>query len=71
MDKSNKTNGIDQTKRNFVKKAAYTAPAIVTMAAIPSFASAGSGFQQQNRNPNRNRGGGGSTGGMGSQGNPL
>jgi len=45
MDKSN--NSIDQKKRAFVKKAAYVAPAIVTMAAIPSFASAGSGYSQR------------------------
>lgn len=42
MDKSQTENPIDQTKRNFVKKAAYTAPVIITMAAMPSFASAGS-----------------------------
>ena len=42
MDKSTKDNNIDQTRRDFVKKAAYATPAIVTMAAIPSFASAGS-----------------------------
>lgn len=35
---------VDQNKRNFVIKAAYTAPVIITMAAIPSFASAGSGY---------------------------
>ena len=37
---------IDQNRRDFMKKAAYTAPAIVTMAAVPSFASAGSGYRQ-------------------------
>ncbi len=42
MDKPNKEQSIDQNRRDFVKKTAYTAPAIVTMAAIPSFASAGS-----------------------------
>lgn len=38
------TNNIDMNKRKFVRKAAYVAPAIVTMAAMPSFASAGSNF---------------------------
>lgn len=37
---------LDQSKRDFIKKSAYTTPVIVTMAAIPSFASAGSGWQQ-------------------------
>ena len=46
MDKSTKNSNVDQTRRDFVKKAAYATPAIVTMAAIPSFASAGSGFQE-------------------------
>lgn len=55
MDKSNKESMVDQNKRDFVKKAAYTTPAIVTMAAIPSFASAGSAWQRENRNPDRNR----------------
>jgi hypothetical protein len=32
----------DKTRREFVKKAAYIAPAIVTLTAMPSFASAGS-----------------------------
>lgn len=30
------------TKREFVKKAAYVVPAVLTLAAAPSFASAGS-----------------------------
>ena len=32
----------DLTKREFVKKAAYVVPAVLTLAAAPSFASAGS-----------------------------
>ena len=36
-------NSVDESKRNFVRKAAYIAPAIITMTAMPSFASAGSG----------------------------
>jgi len=44
MEKSNKHQNVDHNRRDFVKKAAYTAPVIVTMAALPSFASAGSGL---------------------------
>ena len=47
----NKKTEIDQNRRDFMKKAAYTAPAIVTMAAIPSFASAGSGYTQSEITP--------------------
>ena len=43
------TNNIDMNKRKFVRKAAYVAPAIVTMAAMPSFASAGSNFSGNDR----------------------
>lgn len=32
----------DKTRREFVKKVAYIAPAVVTLSAMPSFASAGS-----------------------------
>jgi len=34
-----------ESRRKFVKTVAYVAPAIVTLSAIPSFASAGSGYQ--------------------------
>ena len=47
MEKSNKSINVDQNKRDFVKKAAYAAPVIMTMAAAPSFAGTGSGFQQR------------------------
>lgn len=33
----------DQTKREFLQKSAYVVPAVLTLAAAPSFASAGSG----------------------------
>ena len=46
MKKSNKNINVDQNKRDFVKKAAYAAPVIMTMAAAPSFAGTGSGWQQ-------------------------
>ena len=42
------TQSIDTQKRNFLKKAAYVAPAVITMTAIPSFASAGSGWTRGN-----------------------
>jgi len=57
-NKSEIENNVDQNKRDFIKKTAYTAPAIITMAAIPSFASAGSGFRQQQpprRDPGRRK----------------
>jgi hypothetical protein len=41
--KSNKTSGIEAGRRSFLKKASYIAPAILTMTALPSFASVGSG----------------------------
>lgn len=34
---------MDQSKRELLKKAAYVAPAIVTLSVMPSFASTGSG----------------------------
>ena len=54
MKKHKITNNIDKNKRDFIKKAAYTAPAIITMAAIPSFASAGSGWQPDEERTHRN-----------------
>ena len=39
---------IDTKRRDFVKKASYVAPAIMTMTAIPSFASAGSKWSRGN-----------------------
>jgi hypothetical protein len=33
----------DMTKREFIKKATYVVPTVLTLAAAPSFASAGSG----------------------------
>ena len=47
MKKSNKSIDVDINKRDFVKKAAYAAPVIMTMAAAPSFAGTGSGWQQE------------------------
>lgn len=41
---------INDGRRSFVKKAAYIAPVIVTMTAIPSFASAGSGQRRRHGN---------------------
>ncbi len=55
MDNSKNKSEIKQGRRDFIKKAAYTTPAIVTMAALPSFASAGSGWTNNKRRlyPNR------------------
>ena len=38
------------SKRELLKKAAYVAPAILTLKAIPSFASQGSGERQKGNN---------------------
>ena len=46
---------VDRDKRKFLKKAAYTAPAIITLTAIPSYASSGSGWTREHRHPGRNR----------------
>jgi hypothetical protein len=40
----------DESRRQFVRRAAYVAPAIVTLSAIPSFASAGSGNNHRRGN---------------------
>lgn len=41
--KSNKTSLNSTSRRSFLKKASYVAPAILTLPALPSFASSGSG----------------------------
>ena len=40
-------------RRDFLKKAAYVAPVVLTMTAVPAFASSGSGFNKppDNRPP--------------------
>ncbi len=42
MSDENKT--CQESRREFVKKLAYIAPVVVTLTALPSFASAGSGY---------------------------
>lgn len=37
-----KKNEVDNSKRKFIKKASYIAPAVITLKAMPSFASNGS-----------------------------
>lgn len=39
-----------ESRRKFVKTVAYVAPAIVTLSAIPAFASAGSGYKGLHQN---------------------
>lgn len=55
MDISKDTKDISKTsingRRDFIKKAVYTAPVILTMAAAPSFASSGSGATNPTLNP--------------------
>ena len=43
-------NNVDTSKRKFVKRAVYIAPVILTMTAIPSFASAGSRWSRSKGN---------------------
>jgi len=45
--KHDQASEIDTERRSFLEKMAYVAPAIVTLSALPSFASAGSGYQSQ------------------------
>jgi hypothetical protein len=40
---------VSGSRREFVKKAAYIAPAIITLAAAPSYARAGSAKKDQNQ----------------------
>lgn len=50
---SEKVSSGDTTKREFLKKAAYVVPAVLTLAAAPSFASAGSN-SGKNKKPKKN-----------------
>jgi hypothetical protein len=54
MNKVKNVRTVDKNKRDFIKKASYTAPAILTLSAVPAFASTGSGYVRENRNPARN-----------------
>ncbi len=40
---------IDNKRRDLIKKAAYIAPAILTLSAIPSIAQSGSGYTRSER----------------------
>lgn len=42
----------DSTKREFLTKATYVLPAVLTLAAAPSFASAGSGSRKAKKREN-------------------
>jgi hypothetical protein len=48
---SKKKQGHKSTRREFVKKATYIAPAILTLAAAPQFAKAGSGKTPASKAP--------------------
>ena len=41
-------------RRDFLKKAAYVAPVILTMTAVPAFASSGSGYNGNGQGQNDN-----------------
>ncbi len=43
MSDNNMQKEIDENKRSFIKKSVYSAPVILSMTALPSFASSGSG----------------------------
>jgi hypothetical protein len=43
----------DRSRRAFVKRGAYIAPAIVTLAAAPAFAKAGSGKDNPGKDPDK------------------
>jgi hypothetical protein len=45
--------GPDRSRRNFVKRGAYVAPAILTLAAAPEFAKAGSGNPDKPDKPDK------------------
>ena len=45
--KTGRNSGTDTGRRSFLKKASYVAPAILTMTAVPSFASTGSGYKDK------------------------
>lgn len=47
--KTDKTFGTGTGRRSFLKKTSYLAPAIITMTALPSFASSGSGYQPEDK----------------------
>ena len=52
-----------QSRRDFLKKAGYVAPAVVTLSAVPAFAGSGSGYTsdrhlRQRGNGHRNHGNG-------------
>ena len=60
------------SKRELLKKAAYITPAILTLKAIPSFASNGSGLTEQAREKDKQKGNNGVGNGIDPQppGNP-
>lgn len=45
------TTPVSQTRRQFVRKAAYVAPAILTLQATPAFAKSGSGKPKKRKEP--------------------
>jgi len=60
------------SKRDLLKKAAYVAPAILTLKAVPSFASNGSSLTEQEREKEKTKGNNGVGNGLDPQppGNP-
>lgn len=46
-----------ESRRNFLKKTVYVAPAIVTLKAVPAFAGSGSGYTSEKKEVGRSTGG--------------
>jgi hypothetical protein len=42
MNEENKKNGVDNSRRGFIKKLAYIPPVVMTLKAVPSYATTGS-----------------------------
>ena len=45
-----------QSRRDFLKKAGYVAPAVVTLSAVPAFAGSGSGYTSDGHRNQRGNG---------------
>ena len=44
---------VENTRREVLQKAAFVAPVVLTLAAVPSFASAGSGGDEKDKKPKK------------------
>jgi len=44
---------MEESRRKFLKRSAYVAPAIVTLKAVPAFAGSGSGYTSERKESSR------------------